>query len=177
MELKSVSSYCNVRVCLWRISRTWTALSDPGGLSWQTGDRALNTHAKVTGHLTRTHTQDPVSRSTWFRIQFLFTPQASSLSFSFPCPPDTDSCHINSPGCVFFFFLGKKIKKQNKTKNQKPQIRMQLPVAPCHFSVPVSPIWFVPCLWEKQEKLKKGVPRRSYDWDSTLPLQVHKFSP
>ena len=59
---------------------------NPGGLSWQTGDRALNTHAKVTGHLMRTHTQDPVSRSTWFRIQFLFAPQASSLSFSISLP-------------------------------------------------------------------------------------------
>lgn len=32
-----------------------------------------------------------------------------------------------------------------------------MPTAPCHFSVTISLIWFVPFLLEKQEKLMKCV--------------------
>ena len=50
-------------------------------------------------------------------------------------------------------------------------------MAPCHFSVPVSPIWFVPCLLEKQEKLKKGLPDGPVIGTPHFHCRWHKFSP
>ena len=95
---------------------------DPGGLSWQT--RSLGTEHACQSDRSSHEDPHPGPCEPFHVVQnpvFISPPKPLAFLSLFPCPPDTDSCHINSPGCVLFFFLEKKkIKKQNKkTRNHK----------------------------------------------------------
>lgn len=76
---------------------------------------------------------DPVDRSAHPEPTFYSLPMSLSLpllSLSL-CHPDTDSLSYKSPRLCFF--SRKKLKRKTKPKNQKPQIRIEMPMAACHF--------------------------------------------